>query len=176
MKNELRNAAMEAVNSVIMSRLDGIVTPVTVGKRDLWAFDTGVRDENGKPVYVTLDFTVKNTEDVGDNKAFNFADAQELRKERENTPKKEKKDTSEAEKKKAENAAKRKAKVDSLRDWCLANMTSTEKRTTAEIKDGCAEMTEEIIMNVGKYLKELAEEGTLNRTMENRKIYYTLNV
>ena len=75
MKREIRVAAATAVETALREALGTRIVPVTVAKKDGFAFDTGVLDENGKPIYAVIEATIKNTEDTKTSKAFDLDEA-----------------------------------------------------------------------------------------------------
>ena len=87
MKNEIRVAAQSAIDS-ILTAIPNLI-PVRVGKKDGYAIDTGVKDENGKPVYAVVEATIKNTEDTKTSQAFDLDAAMQERTAHDNAPKKE---------------------------------------------------------------------------------------
>ena len=88
MKSEIRVAASTAVETALREALGQRIVPVRVAKKDGFAFDTGVKDENGKPVYAFIEATIKNTEDTKTSQAFDLDAAIAARTEHDNAPKK----------------------------------------------------------------------------------------
>ena len=132
MKTEIRVAANSAVVSALREALGEKIVPVRVAKKDGFAFDTGVKDENGKPIYAVIEATVKNTEDTKTSKAFDLEEAVQARIDAENAPKKEakpKKEDPEAEAKRA----KREEQKQALHAWLMENL-SDEAMTTTDIQ------------------------------------------
>ena len=172
MKTEIRVAANSAVVSALREALGEKIVPVRVAKKDGYAFDTGVKDENGKSVYAVIEATVKNTEDTKTSKAFDLEEAVQARIDADNAPKKEakpKKDDSEAEAKRAQREEQKQA----LADWCELNLTE-EPMTTTDIKAGCPEMEQVIIMQVGTWMTAIAKENpSIKREVIKGKPYYS---
>lgn len=171
MKNEIRVAAATAVESMLTA-IPNLI-PVRVGKKDGYAIDTGVKDENGNPVYAVVDITIKNPDATKNAPAFDFDAAVAARIEHDNQPKKEaKKDEPDPEKE--ARAAKRNADKETLLAWCVANL-SDEPLTATDIKEAVPEMESITIMQVGTYLKAIAAEnpGIVNRALVNGKVVYT---
>ena len=172
MKTEIRVAANSAVVSALREALGERIVPVRVAKKDGYAFDTGVKDENGKPIYAVIEATVKNTEDTKTSKAFDLEEAVQARIDAENAPKKEakpKKEDPEAEAKRA----KREAQKQALAEWCEMNLSDTPM-TTTDIKAGCPEMEEISIMQVGTWMTAIAKENaSIKRDVVKGKPYYS---
>ena len=171
MKSEIRVAAATAVES-LLTAIPGLV-PVHVGKKDGYAIDTGVKDENGKPVYAVIEATVKNTEATKTTPAFDLDAAIAARAENDSKPKKEAK-SAEPDPEKEARAAKREQEKAVLLAWCVANL-SDEPLTATDIKEAVPEMESITIMQVGTYLKAIAAEnpGIVNRALVNGKVVYT---
>ena len=53
MKNEIRVAANAAVDSMLTAAMPGLI-PVRVAKKDCYAVDTGMKDENGNAIFATI--------------------------------------------------------------------------------------------------------------------------
>lgn len=132
MKNEIRVAANAAIESYLTANVPNLI-PVRVAKKDCYAIDTGMKDENGNAVFATVEITVKNTEATKTSPAFDLDAAIAARAENDAKPKTEKKakqDDPEAEAKRA----KRNAEQEMVKDWCMVNLTE-EPMTTTDIKD-----------------------------------------
>ena len=171
MKSEIRVAAATAVES-LLTAIPGLV-PVHVGKKDGYAIDTGVKDENGKPVYAVIEATVKNTEATKTTPAFDLDAAIAARAENDAKPKKEAK-SAEPDPEKEARAAKREQEKAVLLAWCAENL-SDEPLTATDIKKSVPEMEPLTIMMVGSYLKALAADNPdiINRTLVGGKVVYT---
>ena len=175
MKSEIRNAATEVALSAFRAAMGEKVIPVRVSKKNGFAFDTGVTDENGKPVYVVFDLTVKATEDnkTGSVKAFDFEAAVQERIDYENAPKKEAKPKTpdpEAEAKRA--AHKERERI--TEEWCMANL-SGEGLTASDIKAAIPELAEVSPMMVGTYMKNITERNlSIQRNVVKGKPTYCL--
>ena len=175
MKSEIRNAATEVALSAFRAAMGEKVIPVRVSKKNGFAFDTGVTDENGKPVYVVFDLTVKATEDnkTGSVKAFDFEAAVQERIDYENAPKKEAKPKTadpEAEAKRA--AHKERERI--TEEWCMANL-SGEGMSASEIRAAIPELAEVSPMQVGTYMKNITERNlSIQRNVVKGKPTYCL--
>lgn len=173
MKNEIRVAANSAVVSALREALGAKIVPVRVAKKDGFAFDTGVKDENGKPVYAVIEATVKNTEDTKTSKAFDLEEAVQARVDAENAPKKETKTKTpdpEAEAKRA--AHKERERI--TEEWCMDNLTG-EGMSASEIKAAIPELEDVTVMQVGTYMKNIVERNTaIQRNMVKGKPMYCL--
>lgn len=175
MKNEVRIAANEIAVTALRNAMGDKIVPVRVAKKNGFAFDTGIQDENGKPVYVVFDVTVKATEDnkTGSVKAFDLEAAVQARLDYENAPKKEpkaKKVDPEAEAKRA--AHKERERI--TEEWCMANLTG-EGMSASEIRAQIPELEEVTQMQVGTYLKNIAERNlAIQRNVVKGKPLYCL--
>ena len=175
MKSEIRVAANEVALSTFRAAMGDKVIPVRVSKKNGFAFDTGVKDENGKPVYVVFEATVKVTEDnkTGSVKAFDLEAAIQERINYENAPKKETKTKTpdpEAEAKRA--AHKERERI--TEEWCMANLTG-KGISTAEIQAAIPELAEVLVPQVGTYMKNIVERNTaIQRNVVKGKPFYCL--
>ena len=171
MKSEIRVAAATAVESMLTA-IPNLI-PVHVGKKDGYAVDTGVKDENGNPVYAVIEATVKNTEATKTTPAFDLDAAIAARAENDSKPKKEAKST-ESDPEKEARAAKREQEKAVLLAWCAENL-SDEPLTATNIKDAIPEMAALTVMAVGSHLKALAADnpGIIKRDTVNGKVVYT---
>lgn len=171
MKSEIRVAAATAVES-LLTAIPNLI-PVRVGKKDGYAVDTGVKDENGNPVYAVIEATVKNTEATKTTPAFDLDTAVAARAENDAKPKKEAKPT-EPDPEKEARAAKREQEKAVLLAWCAENL-SDEPLTATSIKNAIPEMAALTVMAVGSHLKALAADnpGIIKREMANGKVVYT---
>ena len=172
MKSEIRVAAATAVESLLTS-IPNLI-PVRVAKKDGFAFDTGVKDENGKPVYAVIEATVKNTEDTKTSKAFDLEEAVQARTDADAAPKKEKKSKEtdpEAEAKRA--AHKERERI--TEEWCMDNLTSGEGMNASEIKAAIPELEDVTVMQVGTYMKNIVERNaSIQRNVVKGKPTYRL--
>lgn len=171
MKSEIRVAAATAVES-LLTAIPNLI-PVRVGKKDGYAVDTGVKDENGNPVYAVIEATVKNTEATKTTPAFDLDAAIAARAENDAKPKKEAK-SAEPDPEKEARAAKREQEKATLLAWCAENL-SDEPLTATNIKEAIPEMAALTVMAVGSHLKALAADnpGIIKREMANGKVVYT---
>ena len=172
MKTEIRVAANSAVETALREALGTRIVPVTVAKKDGFAFDTGVKDENGKPIYAVIEATVKNTEDTKTSKAFDLEEAVQARIDKENAPKKEakpKKEDPEAEAKRA----KREEQKQALHAWLMENLTDSAM-TTTDIQGACPEIADVSVMQVGSWMTAIAKEDpSIQRDVVKGKPYYS---
>ena len=169
MKNEIRVAASTAVEN-LLSLLP--LTPVRVAKKDGYAFDTGVKDENGKPVYAFIEATIKNTEDTKTSQAFDLDAAIAARTEHDAQPKKEAK-SKEADPEAEVKRAKREAQKNALAVWLADNLTD-QPMTTTDIQLACADVANVSIMQVGSWLTAIAkEDSSIKRDVVKGKPYYS---
>lgn len=170
MKNEVRVAATESVMN-LLSLLPNL-TPVRVAKKDGYAFDTGVKDENGKPVYAFIEATIKNTEDTKTSKAFDLDEAVAARTGHDNAPKKETK-SKEADPEVEAKRAKREEQKQALHNWLTDNLTD-QQMTTTDIQAACSDVANVTIMQVGSWLTAIAkEDSSIKRDVVKGKPYYS---
>ena len=173
MKNEIRVAASTAVETALREALGQRIVPVRVAKKDGFAFDTGVKDENGKPIYAVIEATVKNTEDTKTSKAFDLEEAVQARIDADNAPKKEAKPKKEADPEAEAKRAKREAQKQALHDWLTENLTE-EAMTTTDIQGACAEIADVSVMQVGTWMTAIAkEDSSIKRDVVKGKPYYS---
>lgn len=171
MKSEIRVAAATAVES-LLTAIPNLI-PVRVGKKDGYAIDTGVKDENGNPVYAVIEATVKNPEATKTTPAFDLDAAVAARQESDEKPKKEAKPAKSDPEKEAR-AAKREHEKEILLAWCVENL-SDEPLTATNIKEAVPEMAALTVMAVGSHLKALATDnpGIIKRDTVGGKVVYT---
>ena len=170
MKNEIRIAASNAAHTLIQS-LPNLI-PVVVAKKECYAFDTGITDENGKPVYAVVDVTVKNTEDTKTAQAFDIEAAKQAMTDKANAPKKERKVKEVDPEAEAKRAA-RNAMKELIHRWCVENLGS-EGMTTTDIKNAIPELEEVAPLTVGQHLTAIAKEDpTIQRDVVKGKPYYS---
>lgn len=173
MKSEIRVAAATAIETVLLNAMSGL-TPVRVGKKDGYAVDTGVKDENGNPVYAVVDITIKNPEATKTTPAFDLDAAVAARTEHDSQPKKVNLKKDEPDPEKEARAAKREQEKATLLAWCAENL-SDEPLTATNIKDAVPEMAALTVMAVGSHLKALAADNpdVIKRTLVGGKVTYT---
>ena len=172
MKNEIRVSATNAIEAIVEAHVPGLI-PVRVAKKDCYAIDTGVKDENGNTVFATVEITVKNTEATKTSPAFDLDTAIAARAENDAKPKTEKK-AKEVDPEAEAKRAKRNAEQELVKDWCMVNLTD-EPMTTTDIKAAIPELAEVSVMQVGTYLKNIAADNaeTVKREVVKGKPYYS---
>lgn len=172
MKNEIRVSATNAIEAIVEAHVPGLI-PVRVAKKDCYAIDTGVKDENGNTVFATVEITVKNTEATKTSPAFDLDAAIAARAENDAKPKTEKK-AKEADPEAEAKRAKRNAEQELVKEWCMVNLTD-EPMTTTDIKAAIPELAEVSVMQVGTYLKNIAADNTdtIKREVVKGKPYYS---
>lgn len=172
MKNEIRVSATNAIEAIVEAHVPGLI-PVRVAKKDCYAIDTGVKDENGNTVFATVEITVKNTEATKTSPAFDLDAAIAARAENDAKPKKESK-PKEADPEAEAKRAKRNAEQELVKDWCMVNLTD-EPMTTTDIKAAIPELAEVSVMQVGTYLKNIAQDESngVKREVVKGKPHYS---
>ena len=173
MKMEVRVAASTAVETALREALGTRIVPVTVAKKDGFAFDTGVLDENGKPIYAVIEATIKNTEDTKTSTAFDLEAAVQARIDKENAPKKEAKPKKDADPEAEAKRAARNAQKEALHAWLMENLADTPM-TTTDSQSACPDMEGISIMQVGTWLTAIAkEDSSIKRDVVKGKPYYS---
>lgn len=172
MKNEIRVSATNAIEAIVEAHVPGLI-PVRVAKKDCYAIDTGVKDENGNTVFATVEITVKNTEATKTSPAFDLDAAIAARAENDAKPKTEKK-AKEVDPEAEAKRAKRNAEQELVKEWCMVNLTD-EPMTTTDIKAAIPELAEVSVMQVGTYLKNIAQDESngVKREVVKGKPYYS---
>lgn len=172
MKNEIRVSANAAIESYLTANVPNLI-PVRVAKKDCYAIDTGVKDENGNTVFATVEITVKNTEATKTSPAFDLDAAIAARAENDAKPKTEKK-AKEVDPEAEAKRAKRNAEQELVKEWCMVNLTD-EPMTTTDIKAAIPELAEVSVMQVGTYLKNIAQDESngVKREVVKGKPYYS---
>ena len=171
MKTEIRNNAANAAHEIVKNALPMLV-PVLVAKKEGYALDTGFTDENGKVIYAVIDVTIKATEDTKTAKAFDLDAAVQAMQDKMNAPKKERK-VKEADPEVEAKRAAHKARQDNLELWCLENLPTDEGMSATQIKELVPELEEVTIMQVGTYLKAIAEKNpVIQRNVIKGKTLY----
>ena len=170
MKNEVRIAASNAAHEIVKNAISSLI-PVLVAKKEGYALDTGMKDENGKPIYAVIDVTVKNTEDTKTSQAFDLEACVQALQDKMNAPKKvslKKEADPEAEAKRA----KREEQKHALHVWLTENLT--EQMTTTDIQKACPEMNGISVMQVGTWLTAIAKDDpSIQRDVVKGKPYYS---
>ena len=177
MTNEVRTNATNTALSALLSAMPNLA-PVRIGKSNMYAMDTGVKDENGAPVYVTIDLTVKNTQPTKTNPAFDYEASvtayAEWVDEQANKSAKGEGSSAKRNAEREANAAKREAQCKVIREWVAANMNDNDRLTATDFKNAIPEFENETIMQVGTLLKQvLADRVTLDMETEKGKKFYT---
>lgn len=174
MKSEIRVAAATAVES-LLTAIPNLI-PVRVGKKDGYAIDTGVKDENGNPVYAVIEATVKNTEATKTTPAFDLDAAVAARQENDEKPKKVNLKKDEPDPEKEARAAKREEIMNALLAWCAENLTDTGM-STSDIWGAVPALRETgtTIMQAGSFLKALAADypDIIKREIVDHKTMYS---
>lgn len=170
MKNEIRVAASNAAHEIVKNAISSLV-PVLVAKKEGYALDTGMKDENGKPIYAVIDVTVKNTEDTKTSQAFDLEACVQALQDKMSAPKKvtlKKEADPEAEAKRAKREEQKRA----LHVWLTENLT--EQMTTTDIQNACPDMNGISVMQVGSWLTAIAKDDpSIQRDVVKGKPYYS---
>ena len=172
MKMENYTAAANYVNDLLKGYLPDPVS-VRVGKKDGFAIKTPFEDESGNPIFVFVSGTAKRNEATKTHEGFNLDAAIQARMDSDaekmaatTTPSTRKVDP--------EKEAKKNAILAAMKDWLDLNLTSTPI-TATDIKNSIPELEDITIMQVGTYLKMLAEveANHIRRESIKGKPYYS---
>ena len=130
-----------------------------------------IDEETGVAIPVTIDVTVKQTADGTRSKAFDLKAAVEAFK---NAPGRRVADPvkkAHLEELKAAAAARKAANMEILTTWVKSNLPTDGGMIPSEIYSSIPEMAERkvTIMQVGSYMKELAEQGVVTVTKDEKK-------
>lgn len=175
MKNEIRTEALNAVLPKVMEMFPTAVN-VCVSNKNMLAIDTGKVDENGNPVYATIDITVKDNEATKTREGFDLTKCINAYNEKMANATERKAKTSTSAPKNTEAAEKRNKRMAALREWWMNEAISGHGYTSTEVKEACPEIYGELlIMQVGSDLKVLSEQLPTDcemRMVEGKKHYY----
>ena len=174
MKMENYTAATKYVNDLLTSYISNLV-PVRVAKKDGFALETPIVDENGKPIVVVINATAKKNEATKTSEAFDLEAAKQARADNEA-------EKAVAAKEKAvrtrkvdpEKEAKKNAILNAMQAWLDVNLTSTPI-TPTDIKEAIPELEETTTLQIGTYMKSLAEvkDNHIRRERIKGKTYYS---
>lgn len=175
MTTETRTNANAAVISTIIAAVPGAEW-VRVGKKNMLVIASGVKDEQGNEVYVTVETTAKNTTATQTSPAFDVASAKAeyaewvaSAAEKATTPKAPKATDEE----KAAKAAAKEANVKAICAWALENMEDGVEYTTTAIKEAVPGFEEVSILTLGGLMKEVVATALVNVEVKNGKKFYT---
>lgn len=174
MKNELRTEALNAVLPKVMEMFPDAVN-VCVSNKNMLAIDTGKVDENGQPVYATIDVTIKDNEATKTREGFDLMTAVNAYNEKQSKATERKSKTPSAPKN-TEATEKRNKRMAALREWWESEAISGHGYTSTEVKEACPEIYGELlIMQVGSDLKVLSEQLPTDcemRMVDGKKHYF----
>ena len=166
MKMENYTAATKYVNDLLTSYISNLV-PVRVAKKDGFALET--------PIVVVINATAKKNEATKTCEAFDLEAAKHARADNEAEKAVAAKEKGVRTRKvDPEKEAKKNAILDAMKAWLDVNLTSTPI-TSTDIKEAIPELEEITIMQVGTYMKSLAEveANHIRRESIKGKTYYT---
>jgi len=174
MKNELRAEALSAVLPKVMEMFPDAVN-VCVSNKNMLAVDTGKVDDNGKPIYATIDITIKDNEATKTREGFDLMTAVNAYNEKASKATERKSKTPSAPKN-TEAAERKNKRMTALREWWTNEAVSGEGYTSTMIKTELADVYSELtIMQVGSDLKTLSEiipTACELRVVEGKKHYF----
>ena len=175
MKNEIRTEALNAVLPIVLEAFPSAVN-VCVSNKNMLAVDTGKIDDNGNPIYATIDVTIKDNEATKTREGFDLTTAIEAYNEKMANATERKSKTSTSAPKNTEAAEKRNKRMTALREWWMNEAISGHGYTSTEVKEACPEIYGELlIMQVGSDLKVLSEQLPTDcemRLMDGKKHYF----
>lgn len=175
MTTEIRTNANTAVVAMITAALPNAEW-VRVGKKNMLAVPSGVKDENGVMIYVTIETTAKNTAPTATTAAFDLEAAKEeyaewtvTAAEKAAQPKAPKVSDEE----KAAKAAKKEAQVKAICAWALEEMEEGKEYTTTEMKESIAGFEDMSALAFGSLMKDVVSTELVHVEVKNSKKYYT---
>lgn len=174
MKNEIRTEALSAVLPKVMEMFPDAVN-VCVSNKNMLAVDTGKVDDNGKPIYATIDVTIKDNEATKTREGFDLMVAVNAYNEKASKATERKSKTPSAPKN-TEAADRKNKRMTALREWWMNEAVSGEGYTSTMVMNALPEIYGELyIMQVGSDLKTLSEQMPTKcemRVIEGKKHYF----
>ena len=174
MKNEIRAEALSAIMPKVMKAFPDAVN-VCVSNKNMLAVDTGKVDDNGNPIYATIDVTIKDNEATKTREGFDLMVAVNAYNEKASKAT-ERKSKTPSTPKNTEAAERKNKRMTALREWWTNEAISGEGYTSTMVKTELADMYAELtIMQVGSDLKTLSEIIPTEcemRMVEGKKHYY----
>lgn len=174
MKNEIRTEALSAVLPKVMEMFPDAVN-VCVSNKNMLAVDTGKVDDNGSPIYATIDVTIKDNEATKTREGFNLEAAVNAYSEKASKATERKSKTPSAPKN-TEAAERKNKRMTALREWWTNEAISGEGYTSTMVKNELADVYAELtIMQIGSDLKTLSEIIPTEcemRVVEGKKHYF----
>ena len=174
MKQNLRDEALSAVLPKITEMFPDAVN-VCVSNKNMLAVDTGKVDDNGNPIYATIDVTIKDNEATKTREGFDLMVAVNAYNEKASKAT-ERKSKAPSAPKNTEAADRKNKRMSALRDWWMNEAVSGEGYTSTEVKKALPEIYDELyIMQVGSDLKTLSEQMPTEcemRVVEGKKHYF----
>lgn len=178
MKNETRELALNAVMPKVMEMFPDAVN-VSVSNKNMLAIDTGTTDEAGRPIYATIDVTVKDNEATKTREGFSLEAAVAAYNEKA-TKASERKAKTPSAPKNTEAAEKRTKRIAALREWWMDEAEDEHSYTSTEVLNANPDIYGDynqsaVLMTVGSDLKALSEIIPTNCEMsvEKGKKHYT---
>ena len=177
MKNEIRAEALSSVMPKITEMFPDAVN-VCVSNKNMLAVDTGKVDDNGNPIYATIDVTIKDNEATKTREGFDLMVAVNAYNEKASKATERKSKTASAPKN-TEAAERKNKRMTALREWWMNKAVSGEGYTSTMVRDALPEVYSDMngtsIMTVGSDLKRLSEEMPTEcemRVEDGKKHYY----
>lgn len=174
MKNEIRAEALSAVMPKVMEMFPDAVN-VCVSNKNMLAVDTGKVDDNGNPIYATIDVTIKDNEATKTREGFDLMTAVNAYNEKASKATERKSKTPSAPKN-TEATERKNKRMTALREWWNTEAISGTGYTSTDIKKALPEIYGElVIMQVGSDLKTLSEQMPTDcemRVVEGKKHYF----
>ena len=174
MKQNLRDEALSAVLPKITEMFPDAVN-VCVSNKNMLAVDTGKVDDNGNPIYATIDVTIKDNEATKTREGFDLMVAVNAYNEKASKAT-ERKSKAPSAPKNTEAAERKNKRMTALREWWTNEAISGEGYTSTKVKTELADVYAELtIMQVGSDLKTLSEIIPTDcemRMVEGKKHYF----
>lgn len=174
MRNEVRAEALSAVLPKVMEMFPDAVN-VCVSNKNMLAVDTGKVDDNGNPIYATIDVTIKDNEATKTREGFDLMVAVNAYNEKASKATERKSKTASAPKN-TEATERKNKRMTALREWWTNEAISGEGYTSTMVKTELADVYAELtIMQVGSDLKTLSEIIPTEcemRVVEGKKHYF----
>lgn len=180
MKKEISTVAKEAITARILAALPEL-TEVRIGRVNAFAMDSGVKDENGKAVYVEVVVNAKNPDGTKTQggatrtEPFDFAAAvdryAEWKKEQDEkavAPKAAKKSSASP-----EFTAKMNRIEETIREWVAAEMVDETRYTSTDVKNAVPGLADDSLLDIGRVMARIyGDMVTFDRVTEKGKNYY----
>ena len=171
MKTEIRTAIMTSAVSKIGAIFGENAVPVRVGKKNMIAVESGEHDEKGRPIFYTIDITVKDNEGTKTHEGFDVAKAVQERIDYDNEVA-EKASAPKATKAKTADPvveARKQARMDAIANW-LENAEPGREYTATEVFSEVGEVMGSVMLT-GTTLQKFVPDKLSIVTHDGKKFY-----